>query len=52
MAPGDSAPEAADTPTLTVEALVAALQEMRGRLRHHLVTGIASSPRILEEKEM
>jgi len=29
MAPGDSAPEAAETPTLTVEALVAALQGLR-----------------------
>jgi len=29
MAPGDSAPEAAETTTLTVEALVAALQELR-----------------------
>jgi len=29
MAPGDSAPEAAETPTLTVEALVAALQRLR-----------------------
>jgi len=31
MAPGDSAPEAAETPTLTVEALVAALQGLRGQ---------------------
>jgi len=44
MAPGDPAPEAAETPTLTVEALVAALQGFRGKVRHHLVTGIASSP--------
>ena len=31
MAPGDSAPEATQTPTLTVEALVAALQGLRGQ---------------------
>jgi len=31
MAPGVSAPEAAETPTLTVEALVAALQGLRGQ---------------------
>jgi len=31
MAPGDSAPEAAEPPTLTVEALVAAFQGLRGQ---------------------
>jgi len=30
MAPGDSAPGATETPTLTVEALVTALQGLRG----------------------
>jgi len=55
MAPGEegrTAPRALETPTLTVEALVAALRGLQGKVRRHLATGTASSPQLLEVKEM